>query len=352
VTVAARIGVDLGEFSIDDVELAVDSGTTSAIIGPNGAGKSTIVQAIAGTVPLQRGRIALGDRVVDDVAHGVFVPPADRSVGAVMQDPMLFPHLNVLENVAFGPRARGTSRRMAREIAYEWLERLGVAAHAAKRPRALSGGQAQRVALARALATDPDVLLLDEPLSALDAGTRPAVRRELVQHLSEYAGTAIVVTHDAVEAMTLADHLVALEDGRITQKGTATELRERPRSRYVADLVGVNLYRGEADRDGIVTEVGQRIVASGHDTRGPALAVIHPRAVALHEQEPHGTPRNVWAGTVAHIDPEGSRARVHVDAAVPITAEVTTTAVGSLGVTEGAAIWVSVKATEVEVYPA
>lgn len=350
-TIAARIGVDLGEFSVDDVELRVESGSTSAIIGPNGAGKSTIVHTIAGTVPLQRGRIVLGDRVVDDVTDAIFVPPADRSVGAVMQDPMLFPHLSVLENVAFGPRARGTPRRVAREVAHAWLERLGVAAHAQKRPRALSGGQAQRVALARALATDPDVLLLDEPLSALDAGTRPAVRRELAQHLAEYSGTAIVVTHDAVEAMTLADHLLALEDGRITQRGTASELRERPRSRYVADLVGVNLYRGEADRDGIVTAVGERIVATGHDARGPALAVVHPRAVALHRDEPHGTPRNVWPGTVAHIDPEGSRARVHVDAAVPITAEVTATSIAGLGVTEGAAIWVSVKATEVEIYP-
>lgn len=351
-SVDALIGVDLDDFSVRDVELRAASGTTVAIVGPNGAGKSTVVRALAGTLPLQRGRIALGDQVVDDVDRHVFVPPAARSVGVVFQDPMLFPHLTAVENVEFGPRARGASRRAARSVAHEWLERLGVAAHATQRPRTLSGGQAQRVALARALATDPEVLLLDEPLSALDAGTRPAVRRDLARHLAEFRGTTIVVTHDALEAMTLADHLVAMEDGRITQSGDATELRERPRSRYVADLVGVNLYRGVADTDGIVTDDGARIVANGHDVRGPAFAVIHPRAVALHGDEPHGTPRNVWEGTVVHVDPEGDRARVHVEAPVPVTAEITMPSVDALHVAEGAPVWVSVKATEVEIYPA
>ncbi|HUV10152.1 MAG TPA: ABC transporter ATP-binding protein [Acidimicrobiia bacterium] len=351
-SVDARIGIDFDQFSLDDVELRVEAGTTVAIVGPNGAGKSTIVHALAGTLPLHRGRITLGDRVVDDVTQRVFVPPAARSVGVVLQDSMLFPHLSVLENVAFGPRARGTARHTARRIAHEWLERLGVAAHAGKRPRALSGGQAQRVALARALATDPDFLLLDEPLSALDARTRPTIRRELMRHLADFLGTAIVVTHDAVEAMTLADQLVAIEGGRITQQGDATELRERPRSRYIADLVGVNLYRGTADGDGILTEGGARIVATGHDARGPALAVVHPRAVALHVIRPHGTPRNVWTGTVVHIDPEGSRARVHVEGVVPITAEITMSSIDAIGVTEGSPVWVSVKATEVEIYPA
>ena len=351
-SIDARIGVDLDRFTIDELELVADAGTTVAIVGPNGAGKSTIVRALAGTLPLHRGRIALGDRVVDDVHDRIFVPPAERSIGVVFQDPMLFPHLSVVENVAFGPRARGTPRRAAREIAHEWLDRLGVAAHAGQRPRTLSGGQAQRVALARALATDPDVLLLDEPLSALDAGTRPSIRRELVHHLADFRGTAIVVTHDAVEAMTLADHLVAVEDGRVTQQGDATELRERPRSRYVADLVGVNLYRGTADPDGIVTEAGVRLVGTGHEAHGPALAVVHPRAVALHATRPHGTPRNVWSGTVAHIDPEGPRARVHVEGVISITAEVTTPSIAALALAERSPVWVSVKATEVEIYPA
>ncbi len=351
-SVTARIGVDVGRFSIDDLELRAEAGTTVAIVGPNGAGKSTIVQALAGTLPLHRGQITLGDRVVDDVEARVFVPPAHRSVGVVFQDPMLFPHLSVVENIAFGPRARGATRRVARQIAHEWLDRLGVGEQATQRPRTLSGGQAQRVALARALATDPDLLLLDEPLSALDAGTRPIIRRELVRHLDEFSGTTIVVTHDAVEAMTLADQLIAVEGGRVTQHGSATELRERPRSRYVADLVGVNLYRGEADSEGLVTGAGTRIVAIGHDTRGPALAVVHPRAVALHASRPNGTPRNVWSGTVAHIDPEGDRARVHVEGAVAITAEVTTPSIAALDLADGAPVWVSVKATEVEIYPA
>ena len=348
----ARIGVDLARLTLADVELRAGAGETVAIVGPNGAGKSTIVRALAGILPLDRGRIVLDDVAVDDVAQRVFVPPEARSVGVVFQDPMLFPHLSALENVAFGPRAQGTSRRDARALALAWLERLGVAAHAAERPRALSGGQAQRVALARALASEPRLLILDEPLSALDAGTRPIVRRELADHLAEFEGTAIVVTHDAIEAMTLANQLVVLEQGRITQRGSATELRERPRSRYVADLVGVNLYRGTASADGLVTQQGARIVSTGHDARGPALAVVHPRSVALHRARPEGTPRNVWFGTIAHIDPEGGRARVHVEAAVSITAEITTPALDALGAGVGSEIWVSVKATEVEIYAA
>ncbi|MCJ7673251.1 MAG: ABC transporter ATP-binding protein, partial [Acidimicrobiia bacterium] len=220
------------------------------------------------------------------------------------------------------------------------------------RPRALSGGQAQRVAIARALATEPRLLLLDEPLSALDASTRPSLRRDLVRHLETFPGVAVVVTHDPVEAMALADHIVVLEDGRVTQTGDCDELRERPRSDYVAEFVGVNLYRGTADADGLVLANGAHLVG-GHGTlRGDALAVVHPRAVALHRSRPDGTPRNVWAGTVRHVDPEGDRVRVHVDAPVPVTAEITASSLAELGLGAGMPVWASVKATEVTVFEA
>jgi molybdate transport system ATP-binding protein len=162
----------------------------------------------------------------------------------------------------------------------------------------------------------------------------------------------VVVTHDPVEAMALADHIVVLEDGRVTQVGDAAELRERPRSAYVAEFVGVNLYRGTADGDGLVLANGAHLIGGDGTVRGDALAVVHPRAVALHRTRPDGTPRNVWAGTVGHVDPEGDRARVHVDAAVPVTAEVTASSVAELGLGEGTPVWASVKATEVAVFEA
>ena len=263
----------------------------------------------------------------------------------------MFPHLSALENVAFGLRARGVRRRDARRRARAWLERVDMAEHVAARPRALSGGQAQRVALARALVPEPRVLLLDEPLSALDASTRVDTRRELRRHLDAHDGSRVVVTHDPVDAMTLGDRVIVLEAGRVVQAGPLAELRERPRSRYVADLVGVNLYRGDAHGQRIRLRGQGELVAAGH-ARGDVFAVVHPRAVALHRREPEGTPRNVLPGTVEHLDVEGDRVRVIVAGAVPVTAEVTPAAVAELELTAGAAVWASVKATEISVYPA
>jgi len=348
----AVLDVQRGRLHLDAVAIEAAAGTTIAIVGPNGAGKTTVLQILAGLVALDTGHVTLDDVVLDDPQHGRWCDPEARSVGVVFQDLLLFPHLSVLENVAFGPRSRGHRRSDARKCATEWLGRLDVADLAGDRPRALSGGQAQRVAIARALATEPRLLLLDEPLSALDASTRPSLRRDLVRHLETFPGVAVVVTHDPVEAMALADHIVVLEDGRVTQTGDCDELRERPRSDYVAEFVGVNLYRGTADADGLVLANGAHLVG-GHGTlRGDALAVVHPRAVALHRSRPDGTPRNVWAGTVRHVDPEGDRVRVHVDAPVPVTAEITASSLAELGLGAGMPVWASVKATEVTVFEA
>lgn len=304
-----------------------------------------------GLVDVDRGRVVLDDVVLDDSAAGTWVPPDKRRIGAVFQDGILFPHLNVLDNVAFGPRSRGVRPRDARRLASEWLERLDLSDLAHAKPRSLSGGQSQRVALARALATEPRLLVLDEPLTALDASTRPEVRRELARHLDTFDGAALVVTHDPIEAMALADRIIVIEDGRVTQEGTPPEVREQPRTRYVADVAGVNLFRGDAGSDGLVIEDGGLLV-SAQRLDGPAFAVVHPRAVSLHARQPEGTPRNVWQGVVRHVDPEGDRARVHVDAPVPITAEITAGACNELALREGTPVWVSVKATEVSLYPA
>ena len=346
----ARVGVRLGALTLD-VGLAAQPGETVVLLGPNGAGKTTLLRVLAGLQPLDLGHIAVDGHVLDDPVLGAWTPADRRPIGFVFQDQALFPHLSALENVAFGLRARGVRRHDARRRARVWLERVDMAEHAAARPRALSGGQAQRVALARALVPEPRVLLLDEPLSALDASTRVDTRRELRRHLEAHQGVRLVVTHDPVDAMTLGDHVIVLEAGRVVQAGLLAELRERPRSRYVADLVGVNLYRGAADGGRIRLRDGGELVVAGHAS-GDVFAVVHPRAVALHRQEPEGTPRNVLPGTVEHLDVEGDRVRVIVAGAVPVTAEVTPAAVTELDLTAGAAVWASIKATEISVYPA
>jgi molybdate transport system ATP-binding protein len=263
----------------------------------------------------------------------------------------LFPHLTALDNVAFGLRCHGRSQREARQRAQEWLERVGLGDRATARPAALSGGQAQRVALARALAIEPRVLLLDEPLSALDVSTRADVRRTLRRHLEAFQGIRLLVTHDPLEAMALADHLVVLERGRVVQAGSPTQVTEQPRSSYVADLVGVNLLRGRAAGDHVALSGGAVLVVPGAGT-GEVFAVIHPRAVALHRRPPEGTPRNVWHGQVAGLDVEGARVRVRVTGTIPVVAEVTQAEVADLHLDRGGEVWVNVKATEIAVYAA
>jgi molybdate transport system ATP-binding protein len=350
VSLEARVGVTLGALTLD---AALDAAPreTVVLLGPNGAGKTTLLRVLAGLRALDRGRVAVDDDVLDDPVTGAWTPTERRPIGFVFQDHALFPHLSALENVAFGLRARGVRRRDAQGRARAWLERVGVADHAGARPRSLSGGQAQRVALARALVVEPRVLLLDEPLAALDASARVDTRRDLRRHLAAHDGVRVVVTHDPVDAMTLGDRVVVLEGGRVAQAGPLAELRERPRSRYVADLVGVNLYRGQADGQRIRLPGHGELVAAGR-ARGDVFAVVHPRAVALHRREPEGTPRNVLPGTVEHLDVEGDRVRVIVGGGVPVTAEVTPAAVAELGLTAGAPVWASVKATEITVYPA
>jgi molybdate transport system ATP-binding protein len=347
----AAVVLKLGPLALD-LTLDAAPGETVVLLGPNGAGKTTVLRVIAGLLPLDSGHVVLDGEVLDDPRTGAWRTPERRSVGYVFQDHALFPHLSALENVAFGLRARGIRRSDARGRAQAWLERVGVAPHAAARPRALSGGQAQRVALARALAPEPRVLLLDEPLAALDATARVDTRRELRRHLDGHDGVRVVVTHDPVDAMTLGDRVVVIEEGRVVQSGPLPELRERPRTRYVADLVGVNLYRGSADGRGTIRIPDRGELVAAAQTFGDVFAVVPPRAVALHRREPEGTPRNVLAGTVEHLDVEGDRVRVIVAGPVPVTAEVTPAAVDELELTPGTPVWASIKATEITVYPA
>jgi molybdate transport system ATP-binding protein len=255
------------------------------------------------------------------------VPPERRPIGVVFQDYLLFPHLSSLDNVAYGLRSRGGTRREARALATQWLDRVGLSGQASARPHQLSGGQAQRVALARALARGPALLLLDEPLAAVDVAAKGELRRDLRRHLREYPGVRILITHDPVDAFVLADRITVLEHGAVTQQGSAADVAARPRSPWVADLLGLNLYQGQAaDRRFAIASGGSLTVAS--DVRGSAFAAVHPHAVTVH------------------------RARVRVGAAPPIVAEVTPAAAAELGLIDGGPVWVSLKATEISVYPA
>jgi molybdate transport system ATP-binding protein len=344
----ADIQLRLGALDLD-AALEAAPGEVVALLGPNGAGKTTFLRGVAGLVRVDRAKVVLDGVVLEDTATGVRAPTERRPIGIVFQQHLLFPHLSVLENVAFGLHAR--HRPDARAAAMAWLERVGLGAYADARPAALSGGEAQRVALARALAIDPRLLLLDEPLSALDATTRVEVRRELRRHLASFNGARLLVTHDPLEAAALADRLVILEGGRVVQSGPVVEVTRRPRTRFVADLVGVNLLRGRADGGIVALEGGQQLTALDAG-QGDVFAVIHPRSVAIHRTHPEGTPRNVWSGTVRSVDLLGERARVAIGGSLPIVAEVTASAVRDLDLRERAEVWVSVKAAEVGVYPA
>lgn len=302
--------------------IELEAGRTLAVVGPNGAGKSTLLHALAARLP--------------------------APIGVVHQDLLLFPHLSAVDNVAYGLRMAGRRRGPARQDAQAWLDRLDMGHVADARPSRLSGGEAQRVALARALAPDPTALLLDEPLSALDASARPAARRVLREHLAAFAGGRLLVTHDPVDAVALADRIVVLEGHRVVQEGTLDELRARPRSRFVADLVGMNLLRGTG-RAGFVELAGGAVLAAPDVPGGDVLVVVHPRSVSLHREPPGGSPRNVLPGTVRSLYAEGERVRVELDGAVPLVAEVTAAATAELGLAEGDRVWAVVKATEIGV---
>ena len=350
-TLSAEVSLRLGTLDLH-AEIDVRPGELLALLGPNGAGKTTVLRCLAGLSPIDHGRITLDDTVLDEPESYRFVEPDRRPIGFVFQDYLLFEQMTVLENVAYGLRARGFAKAESRRIAADWLDRVGLSTYAAQRPRSLSGGQAQRVALARALAISPRLLLLDEPLAALDAGTRGGVRRDLRRHLDTFDGMRILVTHDPVDAYALADRVAILDAGRVVQVGTLAEVTAHPRSRYVADLVGVNLVSGEVAGGVLTTDAGARVViADAFD--GLSFAVIRPHSIALACAPVAGSSiRNTWSGTVVDLDRLGDRVRIGIDGQLPLTAEVTVAALDALELRPGDEVHASVKATDIEVYPA
>ncbi|TDQ53153.1 ABC transporter ATP-binding protein [Actinorugispora endophytica] len=345
---SARLVVRRPAFTLD-VRVEVAPGEVLALLGPNGAGKSTVLRALAGLLPLSGGRVLVDGRDLTGE------PAERRPVGVVFQDYLLFPHMSALENVAFGPRCRGVRKAEARRIAAGLLEGMGLAGYAAARPRSLSGGQAQRVALARALAVEPRLLLLDEPLAALDAHTRASVRSGLRRRLAAFDGATVLVTHDPLDAMVLADRVLVVEDGAAVQEGAPADVARRPRTEYVARLVGLNLYRGRAE--------GTRVLAAGASGAavpitvpgvhsGEVFAAFPPRAVALYRERPAGTPRNTWPAAIDGVERFGDQVRVHLTGELALSADITPAGLADLALSPGDEVWASVKATEVECYPA
>jgi molybdate transport system ATP-binding protein len=345
----ADIQLRLGRFSLDTA-FTVAPGEVLALLGPNGSGKSTTLQALTGLLPLAGGRIVLDGTVLDDPAQRTRVAPEQRPIALMFQNYLLFPHMSALENVAFGLRARGTDKKIARQKAADALARVGLEDQAPKRPGSMSGGQQQRVAMARALVTDPKLLLLDEPLAALDVSTKTDVRRLLRATLRQSSAANILVTHDLLDAVALGDRMIVIENGGIVQAGTPATVTARPRSKYVADLTGVTLLRGTGRGTVIDLDGGGQLICADSVT-GPIFAVITPAAVSVHRQKPDAPEQNLWRGSVGDIDLMGDRVRVRIDGAPTITAEVPPSAVDELKLDEGGELWASVSPTAVTVYP-
>ncbi|OBA81015.1 molybdenum ABC transporter ATP-binding protein [Mycolicibacterium elephantis] len=333
-----------------DVEFEVAAGEVLALLGPNGAGKSTSLHVIAGLLRPDRGRVRVGERVLTDTGSGIHVATHDRRVGLLLQDPLLFPHLSVAANVAFPPR----SRRPA-----HWLAEVDAADLATRMPRQLSGGQAQRVALARALAAEPDVLLLDEPLAGLDVAAATAARKVLRKVLACDGRSAVMVTHDILDVLTLADRVIVLEAGRVAETGSAAAILATPRSRFGARFAGVNLVSGVVGADGALTTrsgtTWHGSPATGLIAGDSAVALFYPAAVAVHRDRPHGSPRNTVEVTVAELDSRGPAIRVRAedqpDGAPGLAADITAEAAAELRLAPGERIYFAVKAQEVSIHP-
>jgi molybdate transport system ATP-binding protein len=343
-----------------DVEFSVSAGEVLAVLGPNGAGKSTALHVIAGLVRPDEGVVRLGDRVLTDTAAGVNVATHHRRVGLLLQDPLLFPHMSVAANVAFGPHSPRGNRKAT---ALRWLREVDAEEFADRKPRQLSGGQAQRVAIARALAAEPDVLLLDEPLSGLDVAAAAGIREVLRNVVTRTGAAVILITHDLLDVFTLADRVLVLESGRIAEMGPVADVLTAPRSHFGARIAGINLVNGTIDPDGSLRagsgahwhasparELGDQL-APGHN----ALAVFPPTAVAVYREQPHGSPRNTIEVAVAELNVRGStvlvRGHEQPDGAPGLAAEITVDAAAELRLTPGERVWFSVKAHEVALYP-
>jgi molybdate transport system ATP-binding protein len=335
-----------------DLSMHVDAGEVLAVLGPNGSGKSTAMSVIAGLLRPDTGTASLDGRVLFDVGrHGkshAWVPPHARGVALLAQEPLLFPHLSALDNVAFGPRSDGQPRSRSRAVAEHWLGEVDAAQYADRKPAQLSGGQAQRIAVARALAADPRLLLLDEPMAALDVAVAPAVRQMLRRVLHDRS--AVIVTHDVLDALLLADRVLVIDGGHVVEEGPTAQLLARPRSAFAARIAGLNMVRGTLDGQGVRGADGSLVEGLAEqpiEQGDPAVAVFRPSAVGVYRQPPGGSPRNVMDVTITELEPFGEQIRLRT---ARLSADVTATAVAELDLAPGTPVVFTVKASEVAIY--
>lgn len=357
-TLDVDIRAHVGSFVLE-AALSAHSGEVLAVLGPNGSGKSTLLGTIAGHFPASGGRIELGGRVLEahpaGSAHvGVWLPPERRRVALLGQRAMLLPHLSALENVAFGPRAQSVPRATARERASAWLDEVGMSEYAQRRPAQLSGGQQQRVALARALASEPDALLLDEPFTSLDMQTATQARRLIAEQRDRVGVPMILVTHDPMDAVVLAERTVVLREGRVVQQGATAEVLGHPGSQFVAAMAGVNLIAGTAEAEGTLRSVDGLCWAGGGDrlTSGDAsTCVFAPGSVRIHEDRGQCVEASVnrWRGTVAMMDPVPGGIRLFTAEHPNIAVECPSTTALTLGIRPGVSLSFSIDSEDVSV---
>jgi molybdate transport system ATP-binding protein len=377
----AALDTHLNTFHLD-VNFSAGKGKTTVLLGESGAGKSTVLRLLAGLLFPERGHISLEGITYFDSERHLAIPPQERPFGYVFQDYVLFPHLSVFENVAFGLRAQHLPRKVVRQWVSEALEQVHLAGYDQRRPAQLSGGQQQRVAIARALALHPQLLLLDEPLAALDVQTRREVRQELRQILSGTGITTVMVTHQYLEALLFGYHILVLEQGRVIQQGSQRDLLQYPRSSYVAELVGMNFFRGRVvrcetgalctiqlqnnSRPGI--ELSAALEEHMHAGTMPgagdeAYVLVDPRSITLYQTLPDSSARNVFQGTIVQLLPLGApfgnnsehdgRVRVSIlvdDSTLPLTAEITEASANRMELIEGKMMYATFKATEARAY--
>jgi len=347
-----------------DVEFGVAAGEVMAVLGPNGAGKSTTIAVIAGLLRADDAVVRLGNRTLTDTGRGVCVPVHDRRIGVLMQDPLLFPHLTAIANVMFAAR-RHTDRSGARLRARRWLAEVGADDLADRAPGALSGGQAQLVALARALAAEPEVLLLDEPLAGLDVAGATAARSVLRKVLTADSRTALLITHDLIDVLTLADRVLVLQEGKVVEVGRVTEVLTSPRSDFGARIAGVNLVRGRMVGPGTLRDAAgvnwhgvnwHGTLADGSGSLQECVAVFAPAGVAVYRDQPHGSPRNSVRVRIAGLETNGGvvrvRAAARADGTVGLSADITPESVAEMRLQVGEEVWFTVKTQAVGIHSA